>query len=298
MGSMHSSGKCYVLEGNIGVGKTTLTKKGEKHGLQVMEEEINSQFLQLFYSDPKRYGFAFQYSMLMNRNYQNKLNQHMGTQSLHRIWDRSMLGDYVFSLTNFLLGNIDSKEMDAYEHQFGATALTIQLHPFLNQVDHIIYLDDSPCNCKIRVEELRGNSEEKDIPLSYYEALDDVYFYVMCCILNSEHRDKVLVKKWGQYDSWNQAITYVTNGNTNSRKEYIDDSSVLEDFQKYWCDGKIKPREGVVTFSKSIMNRDTVKDCGGDEKRSIYQKLIATKQNEYKRLVMFYLSCGAEVVFT
>ena len=49
-----------VIDGNIGAGKTTQLNRIEKLGFRVVKEPIEQWPLDLFYSDPERWGFLFQ----------------------------------------------------------------------------------------------------------------------------------------------------------------------------------------------------------------------------------------------
>ena len=53
-----------VIDGNISSGKTTQLNKLEKSGFKVKREPINDWPLELYYSDPKRWGLAFQLKVL------------------------------------------------------------------------------------------------------------------------------------------------------------------------------------------------------------------------------------------
>ena len=112
--SNEDPGAVIALEGLIGIGKSTLCNKLTRiypDEVEVYSEETNEKFLQLFYSDTKRYGFALQWGMLKSRIYQLRLAQHDTRHGRwpHRellFWDRSMIGDYTFALWNHLLGGI------------------------------------------------------------------------------------------------------------------------------------------------------------------------------------------------
>jgi len=100
----HMYKKVIALEGEIGAGKSTLSlalRTEYTRNCSVYEEQTNQGFLSLFYSNPAKYGFAFQWGMLKTRLYQLRLAQHDAlttTQPLDKfyMWDRSMIGDYIF----------------------------------------------------------------------------------------------------------------------------------------------------------------------------------------------------------
>lgn len=298
----------YVLEGQIGVGKTELSKKATQSGWYVLGEHINKKLLRLFYNDSKAYGFTFQLNMLQSRLYHSRLLRVMPNDDhIGRLADRSLLGDWMFTICNFLLGNIKPCELDVYEHEIGCTADCLESFWFWKQVDKLIYLDDSPEACKQRVEEVRRNSEEKNIPLWYYECVDDVYFFMIRCVLGNEKlRQKLRVLCWSQYDDWksvNSAVHCVYNcsDQNNEKRLYYEDADIIKrDYMRY-CIRKepLDHQLPVIAFSSTIMDRtDMSYLCiDGSSKRQLYHKLIWRKQNEYKRLVMFYLSEGRHVIF-
>ena len=67
-------GSIIVLEGNIGVGKTTLMKnicnilKNNQIKVKCFEEGINMDYLDLFLLDENKYGFGFEMFNLSNRD--------------------------------------------------------------------------------------------------------------------------------------------------------------------------------------------------------------------------------------
>ena len=69
------SPKYIAIEGNIGAGKTTLSKLLAKHlnARLVLEEFEENPFLSKFYKDPKRYAFSVEMAFLADRYHQ--LNQ-------------------------------------------------------------------------------------------------------------------------------------------------------------------------------------------------------------------------------
>lgn len=59
--------KIFFLEGNIGVGKTTILKRMRHIGFETIEEPLQrwEPYLSLLYSDPKLHGFSFQIEVLI-----------------------------------------------------------------------------------------------------------------------------------------------------------------------------------------------------------------------------------------
>ena len=205
--SPEEPGAVVALEGLIGIGKSTLCNKLLQlypDEVDVYREETNEKFLQLFYSDPKRYGFALQWGMLKSRIYQLRLAQHdtLHGRWPHRelmFWDRSMIGDYTFALWNHLLGGISKSEMEAYESEFGGSVRDIANIGFLRDIQLFVLMNDEPARCKTRVEVNRKNASEQGIPLPYYEGLDDIHFHMFIELLRNRVA-KVLIQPWGEYD--------------------------------------------------------------------------------------------------
>jgi len=71
--------QCHIaIEGAIGVGKTTLTRKlADKLGSSTFFEQIDDNpFIELFYQDPTRHALAVQLSFLFSRlKHWQSLNQ-------------------------------------------------------------------------------------------------------------------------------------------------------------------------------------------------------------------------------
>jgi len=199
-----------ALEGNIGAGKSTICasfKRLEPSRCSVYKEKGNEQFLNLFYKDPAKYGFAYQWGMLKTRRFQHSLalrdskyGRDPNKPKDYYFWDRSMVGDYIFALWNHLLGGISKEEMEVYENEFGGSIRRIEELKVLTDVSCYILLDDEPLKCKYRVENLRGNASEKSIPIEYYDGIDDIHFELFVRRIIPHKISKVLVLSWGQYD--------------------------------------------------------------------------------------------------
>lgn len=209
-----STNQKIAFEGSIGVGKTTLVKKlcESFPDTTALVEPVNNLLLGLFYANPQKYGFSMQLAMLCRRIFQWKLMElrHERLPLRTHLWDRSMLGDLVFGLFNHLLGNLSKPEFDAYIHEFFSCDEDcnpnlfldfLATHPFIIQLDSIVYLQDSPNRCKDRVENSRGNPCEKDIPLAYYKGLEDVHLALFCKLWESNCETPIAVWEFGTYNT-------------------------------------------------------------------------------------------------
>lgn len=183
----HANTTRYVaIEGNIGAGKTSLCNNISKihHNYFIIEEEING-ILNLFYKNPKKYAFTLQWGMLKSRIYQFNLFQlkRKFDPDLIYLNDRSVLGDYVFAIHNYHLGNLSNKELDVYEETLHGNLDNLSLIPYVTEPDIFVYLNTDPNICKHRVENIRKNNYENDIDLAYYVGIDDVYFHLFTQVI-------------------------------------------------------------------------------------------------------------------
>ena len=116
-----------IIAGNIGSGKTTLTKKLAQHlGLRPHFESVqNNPYLKDFYGDMKRWSFPLQIYFLTHR-----FNVHRQIeQSNHsHIQDRSIYEDYhIFARSLFEQGHMSARDYKNYS-QLSET-MTQFLHP-------------------------------------------------------------------------------------------------------------------------------------------------------------------------
>lgn len=141
-----------VIDGNIGSGKTTQLDLLEKQGFRVKREPIEEWPLELYYSDPERWGFLFQMIIL----------QSLKTVPGFVIYERSPLSSKevfwkVMKKTPFE----DQVYTRAYEKE--------AWYP-----DVYIYIDTMPQLC---YEHLKHRTQEGDgaVEYSYLKTLDSKY---------------------------------------------------------------------------------------------------------------------------
>lgn len=280
-----------AVEGNIGVGKSTLTRSiakasGARYGAKsvdiVLEETAPAPFLQLFYADPAQYAFAFQLYMMSMRKLQglatecfrfkdpawrdtdvvlDALRRSGGLTSSTGIpssndpvpnagapcldaaesalsyltwWDRSVLGDFVFCLANFVSGRISRDEFSTYiklatcDNSLDVTSPIASVVKRLLEkyaIDAIVYLHDSPARCHLRVVNVRGNAAEKDIPLSYFELLDALHWHVIVDIVARELSTPVMLLGWDDYsenvDRVRDMVARVCSGSSGNAEQSV-----------------------------------------------------------------------------
>ncbi len=181
-----------VIEGNIGSGKTTLTKKLAEHwGSRLMLEEfMDNPFLPKFYENPKQHGFALELSFLAERYHQKR-------DELNRtdLFKPGVVCDYSFAKSLiFARINLDPDEFELYQNLFNI------IHGRLPKPDLSIYLYCSP-EKSLRQIKKRGRSYEQEINIQYLEQINNGYldFFrqqsnTRTIILNTESLDFVSSK--------------------------------------------------------------------------------------------------------
>ncbi|NQV73414.1 deoxynucleoside kinase [bacterium] len=154
-----------VIEGVIGVGKTSLTKllAEQSDARLVLEQFEENPFLERFYSDRDRWAFQTQLSFLASRFRQQ---QSLGGRDL---FHRHVISDYTFDKDRvFARLNLTGDELALYETMF-----TI-MQPTTPVPDLIVYLQASTDRLMENIQR-RGRSYEKEMDRSYIENLGQAY---------------------------------------------------------------------------------------------------------------------------
>ena len=168
------SKKIYALEGNIGAGKTTIMKIIGSHftSVEFVEEPIKQwqnlggmNLLDSFYSDPKRWGFTFEFYSMLTK-IQALLNAANSEKPVIVI-ERSILSNMVFIELSHELGKLEEME---YKMLMNTYDFYIQhVYPHLSG---IIYLDTPVNECIKRINK-RNRGEECSIERSYLQRIKD-----------------------------------------------------------------------------------------------------------------------------
>lgn len=176
----------FVIEGNIGAGKSTF--------LQVVGEHLNAQLvfepckawqdvggkgnlLNAFYRDGQRWAYTFQsYAFITRVLEQEKKAQE--NKHAFQLLERSVYSDrYCFAKNAYEMGLMSSLEWGLYCEWF---EWLVQNR--LEQPAGFIYLRTDPEVCYERLG-IRNRSEEKEVPLEYLK------------LLHGKHEDWLVHKK-------------------------------------------------------------------------------------------------------
>ncbi len=177
-----------VIEGVIGVGKTTMARllAHRFNGQLVLEEFDLNPFLERFYEDRKRWAFQTQLAFLASRFRQQK------TLLTRDLFHQVMIADYSFDKDRiFAHLNLDGDEAQLYETLYSLMEANTP------RPDLIVYLQSTPERLMHNIRQ-RARSYETNMDPAYIEALHEAYTYYFfrytkspLLIINAEHIDFV-----------------------------------------------------------------------------------------------------------
>jgi deoxyadenosine/deoxycytidine kinase len=188
-----------AIAGNIGVGKSTLTRRlADKWDLTLLPEPVKQNpFLKLYYDDPKRWGIQSQLFFLTQRV---KLFKEAGALAHSKIVDRTLYEDAeIFARTA-----LPRVEYEIY----------LQLYEYLLESlpvpDLVIYLRASTRTLSRRIQS-RGRSFEKSLPSSYLRKLNERYdawanSFVRAPLIAIDTDDLDLFSLFGEYEKVTDSI--------------------------------------------------------------------------------------------
>ena len=157
-----------AVAGNIGSGKTTLTRMLARHyGWEPrFEAVVENPYLENYYEDIKRWSFNMEVFFLKQR-FLDVLNIASNPNTV--IQDRSIFeGVYVFVENNYLQGNLSERDY----HTF--IALFEQLMGLVKEPDLMIYLRASLSHLFSNIQK-RNRECEKTIRIDYLQGLNERY---------------------------------------------------------------------------------------------------------------------------
>ncbi len=157
-----------AIAGNIGSGKTTLTRLLSKHfGWKPHYEEVdNNPYLESFYEDMKRWSFNLQIYFLNSRFRQVMDIRRSGDDIIQ---DRTIYEDaYIFAANLYDMGLMETRDYQNYQDLFEL------MSSFLQAPDLLIYLRASVPTL-VRQIQKRNRDYEQSIRLDYLKALNKRY---------------------------------------------------------------------------------------------------------------------------
>ena len=157
-----------AIAGNIGAGKTTLTKMLAKYyGWEARFESVSfNPYLEDYYSDINRWAFCLETYFLKER-FKDMMAVQKATHTI--VQDRSIFeGVYVFVENNYRQGNLSETDFKTYMELF-ELMVRVTKYP-----DLLIYLRKSVPEL-VRQIQLRGREYEQTMQLEYLKGLNERY---------------------------------------------------------------------------------------------------------------------------
>jgi deoxyguanosine kinase len=154
-----------VVEGPIGVGKTSLARRlARSFGSElILEQAEENPFLERFYRNPRAAALPTQLFFLFQRTRQlEEIRQ-------HDLFDRVRVADYLLEKDRlFAQLTLDEKELGLYEQVYARLAVDAPTP------DLVIYLQ-APIDVLLERIQRRGIDYERHIERSYLEKLQEAY---------------------------------------------------------------------------------------------------------------------------
>jgi len=157
-----------AIAGNIGSGKTTLTKLLSKHyGWEPQFEDVDDNpYLNDFYKDMQRWSFNLQVYFLNSRFTQV---QEIHNNKIDVIQDRTMYEDaHIFAPNLHAMGLMSTRDFENYYSLFQS------MNRFIPAPDLLIYLRSSVPNLVEQIQK-RGRDYENSIRIDYLSRLNERY---------------------------------------------------------------------------------------------------------------------------
>ena len=155
-----------AIEGNIGSGKTSLSKliSSDFNTKLMLERFIDNPFLAKFYKNPKDFAFKLEMSFLADRYQQT--NEDL---SQLNFFSQNIISDYdIHKSLIFSKINLNEDEFNLYRKLF------YSLYKSIVKPDLIIFLNQTIENLKINIEK-RGREYESKISEEYLKKINQSY---------------------------------------------------------------------------------------------------------------------------
>jgi len=171
-----------AVAGNIGSGKTTLTRMLSKHyGWEPkFEAVVENPYLEDYYKDIQRWGFNLEVFFLKQR-FMDILDIAKSEKTI--IQDRSIFeGVFVFVSNNHAQGNLSDRDFETFMDLFE------QMMGLVKEPDLMIYLRASLPHLIANIQK-RGREYEKSIQIDYLQGLNERYEE----FIQKKYKGKVLI---------------------------------------------------------------------------------------------------------
>lgn len=156
------------IAGNIGSGKTTLTRMlAQQYGWTPKFEAVSyNPYLEDYYSDIPRWSYNLETYFLAQR-FKDVIEISKSEEVI--IQDRTIFeGVYIFVRNNYELGNLSKRDYDTYMQLFELMISTVH-YP-----DLLIYLKSDIAHLVANIQK-RGRDYEQSISLEYLDGLNRKY---------------------------------------------------------------------------------------------------------------------------
>jgi len=157
-----------AIAGNIGAGKTTLTKLLAKHYKweAQLEDVVDNPYLDDFYNQMERWSFNLQVYFLNSRFRQVSLIRESGKDIIQ---DRTIYEDaHIFAPNLHAMGLMTNRDFENYKSLFDL------MESFVDGPDLLIYLRSSISNLVSQIHK-RGRDYENSISIDYLSRLNERY---------------------------------------------------------------------------------------------------------------------------
>ncbi|MBT7542672.1 MAG: deoxynucleoside kinase [Gammaproteobacteria bacterium] len=186
--------KYIVIEGPIGVGKTSLSNKLalEWDAELILENVDDNPFLSKFYKNPREVSLQTQLYFLLTRTRQVQGFKQQDIFSKTRVSDFMLQKDRLFAQVT-----LNTEEYDLYDQLYSYMTVDIP------KPDLLIYLQ-APANILMKRIKKRGRNFEKYINTEYLEKLNSMYLK----FFNSYNSSPLLIVNAEDIDFVNNKIDY------------------------------------------------------------------------------------------
>ena len=160
-----SKAKYIVVEGPIGVGKTSLAKilANEFQARTIFERIEDNPFLPKFYQSRETYAFQTQTFFLLNR-YQQQIEL-----AQHDLFNQNAIADYLFAKDQiFATLTLSAEELNLYQQIYGL------LNTRVAKPDMVVYLQARPEVLYKRVKK-RDKKYERSVTFDYLTEVAQAY---------------------------------------------------------------------------------------------------------------------------